>query len=54
MEITYLGHSSFKIKGKTGSVVTDPFDPKMVGLKYFGIEADVSTISHDHSDDNQA
>ena len=26
MEITYLGHSCFKLKGKTGTVVIDPFD----------------------------
>jgi len=52
MDITYLGHSSFKIKTKTASVVTDPFDPKMVGLKYSGVEADIVTVSHQHSDHN--
>lgn len=54
MDITYLGHSSFKIKGRTGSLVTDPFDPQIVGLKYSGVEADIVTISHDHADHNQA
>ena len=54
MDITYLGHSSFKIKGRMGTVVTDPFDPKIVGLKYSGVEADIVTISHDHADHNQA
>lgn len=53
MDITYLGHSSFKLKGKTGSVVTDPFDPKMVGLKYSGVEGDIVTVSHDHEDHNR-
>ena len=53
MEIIYLGHSSFKIKGKTASVVTDPFDPKMVGLKYSSPEADIVTVSHNHNDHNQ-
>ena len=52
MDITYLGHSSFRIKTKTGTLVTDPFDPKMVGLKYSGGEADVATISHAHRDHN--
>jgi L-ascorbate metabolism protein UlaG (beta-lactamase superfamily) len=52
MEITYLGHSSFKIKTKTASLVTDPFDPKEVGLKYSGVEGDVVTVSHDHKDHN--
>lgn len=50
MDITYLGHSSFKIKGKTAVVVTDPFDPNAVGLKFPKIEADIVTSSHDHDD----
>ncbi|KKQ92457.1 MAG: Zn-dependent hydrolase of the beta-lactamase fold-like protein [Candidatus Woesebacteria bacterium GW2011_GWA2_40_7] len=54
MDITYLGHSSFRIKTKTATVITDPFDPKMVGLKYLGTEGDIVTISHDHGDHNAA
>lgn len=53
MDITFLGHSSFRIKGRTASVITDPFDPEMVGLKYSGAEADIVTVSHDHQDHNQ-
>jgi L-ascorbate metabolism protein UlaG (beta-lactamase superfamily) len=52
MEITYLGHSSFKIKTKTATVITDPFDPKMVGLKYSGVEGEIVTVSHNHGDHN--
>lgn len=54
MDITYLGHSSFKIKGKTASVIVDPFDPASVGLKFPRNEADIVTVSHDHSDHNKA
>jgi L-ascorbate metabolism protein UlaG (beta-lactamase superfamily) len=54
MDIKYFGHSSFFLKGKTATVVTDPFDPQMVGLKFPKIEADVVTISHQHQDHNQA
>jgi len=54
MDITFLGHSSFKLKGRLGSVVTDPFDPAMTGLKFSPVEADIVTVSHDHSDHNQA
>lgn len=54
MDITYLGHSSFKIKTKTATVITDPFDSKMVGLKYSGIEGEIVTVSHDHQDHNAA
>ncbi len=52
MEIKYLGHSSFLIKTKTARIVTDPFDPEMVGLKFPKTEADVVTISHSHKDHN--
>jgi len=52
MDITYLGHSSFKIKTKTATVITDPFDPKMVGFKYSGVEGDIVTVSHEHQDHN--
>lgn len=52
MEITYLGHSSFRLKGKTASVVTDPYDEKTEKFPR-EIEADIVTISHDHDDHNQ-
>lgn len=52
MEITYLGHSSFRMRGKNAVVVIDPFDPKMVGIKYPSVEADIVTVSHDHGDHN--
>ncbi len=54
MEITFLGHSSFRLKGKTAAVVTDPFDPEMVGLKFPRVVADIVTISHHHEDHNRA
>ncbi|MCL5675706.1 MAG: MBL fold metallo-hydrolase [Patescibacteria group bacterium] len=52
MEITSLGHSSFKIRGKSASVVTDPFDPEFTGLKFPQVNADIVTISHRHNDHN--
>lgn len=53
MDIKYLGHSSFRLKGKDASLVTDPFDSKMVGLKYPKVKADIVTVSHDHNDHNK-
>jgi len=53
MDIKYLGHASFFIKSKDAKLVTDPFDPEMVGLKFPKTEADVVTISHNHKDHNQ-
>lgn len=52
MDITYLGHSSFKIKTKTATVITDPYDSQIVGLKYSGVEGDIVTVSHNHADHN--
>jgi L-ascorbate metabolism protein UlaG (beta-lactamase superfamily) len=52
MEITYLGHASFKIRGKEGVVVMDPFDPAKVGLSWNKPKADVVTVSHEHDDHN--
>jgi len=49
MEITYIGHSSFKIKGKEISLVIDPYDPK-IGYKYPKQECDVLLTTHDHFD----
>lgn len=52
MIITYHGHSSFKLKGKDGTVVTDPFHP-YIGFNFPSVSADIITTSHDHKDHNQ-
>jgi len=53
MDITSLGHSSLRIRGKTTTVVTDPFDSKFLGLKFpKHIAADIVTVSHEHKDHN--
>jgi L-ascorbate metabolism protein UlaG (beta-lactamase superfamily) len=46
MEITWLGHSCFRLRGREGVVVTDPFD-KSVGYSLGRVTADVVTVSHD-------
>lgn len=53
MEIIYLGHSCFKLKGKQGVVVTDPYS-KEVGFAMPTVSADVVTFSHAHTDHNNA
>ncbi len=53
MDIYWGGQALFKIKGKNATVVLDPFDPDMVGLKLpKDLTADVVLISHDHKDHN--
>lgn len=51
MEITYIGHSSFKIKGKEISLVIDPYDPK-IGYKYPKQDCDILLSTHNHYDHN--
>lgn len=54
MDISWLGHSSFRIKGKTATVITDPFESGKVGFKFPKLEANIVTVSHDHWDHNQS
>jgi len=51
MIITYHGHSCFKLKGKRGSVVLDPYDDG-VGFGMPRLSAEIVTVSHDHFDHN--
>jgi L-ascorbate metabolism protein UlaG (beta-lactamase superfamily) len=51
MIITYHGHSCFKLKGKRGTVITDPYDA-YVGFSPSGLTADIVTVSHQHKDHN--
>jgi len=56
MNIKYLGHSSFLITSDTGmKIITDPYETGG-GLNYGEIKesADIVTVSHDHSDHNNA
>ncbi|MBU0978356.1 MAG: MBL fold metallo-hydrolase [Patescibacteria group bacterium] len=49
MILTYLGHSAFKLKGKKGVVVTDPYS-SYVGMNMPSVSADIVTVSHHHPD----
>lgn len=53
MDIISLGHSSFKLRGKSVTLVMDPFDSTFTGLKFPKHTAcDIVTVSHDHKDHN--
>ena len=52
MEITYLGHSSFKIKQNQQQLSQIPMILHMVGLKFPKISGDIVTVSHNHADHN--
>ncbi len=47
-----MGHSSFRIKGKSATVVTDPYDER-VGKFPKDVTADIVTVSHHHADHDQ-
>ncbi len=51
MLLTYHGHAAFKLKGKKGSVVTDPY-ADYVGFSLPKLSADLVTVSHQHEDHN--
>ncbi|MCB0208732.1 MAG: MBL fold metallo-hydrolase [Anaerolineae bacterium] len=46
MEIVWYGHSCFRIKDRTATVLTDPYD-KSLGLALPRMRADIVTVSHD-------
>lgn len=53
MEITWYGNSCFRITERgMASVVTDPYDPEIVGLDPGKLRADVVTISCDKPEHN--
>ena len=53
MEITWLGHSCFRLRDRDVAVVTDPFD-KSLGYELPRVRADIVTVSHDHPHHNYA
>ena len=47
MEITWLGHSCFRIKGKEVTLITDPYDDS-IGYSLGKPKANIVTSSHPH------
>ncbi len=47
MEITWLGHSCFRVKGKEVTLVTDPFN-ESIGYPLGKLAANIITLSHNH------
>ncbi len=51
MDIYWGGAALFKLKGKTATIIIDPFDPEMTGLKLpKELEASACLITHSHHD----
>lgn len=47
MEIDWFGHACFRLRGREGTVITDPYG-KEIGLNFARPRGDIVTISHDH------
>jgi L-ascorbate metabolism protein UlaG (beta-lactamase superfamily) len=48
MEITWYGHSCFRLTERNfATVVTDPYDNKVVGYEALKLKAEIATVSHD-------
>jgi L-ascorbate metabolism protein UlaG (beta-lactamase superfamily) len=50
MDVSYLGHSCFRIRGRDAAILTDPFSPKY-GYTMGRPSAGVVTMSHDDGPD---
>ncbi|HNP69829.1 MAG TPA: MBL fold metallo-hydrolase [Kouleothrix sp.] len=50
-DIQYLGHSCFRLRGRDGIVLCDPFD-RSVGIEIGRPSAHIVTVSHAHPDHN--
>jgi L-ascorbate metabolism protein UlaG (beta-lactamase superfamily) len=53
VEITFLGHSCFRLRGKDVTLITDPYQSPP-GRSPIKASADIVTISHDHAGHNNA
>ena len=49
MDVTWLGHGCFRLRGRGAAVVMDPYPPA-IGLKLSRMDADLVTVSHEHDD----
>jgi L-ascorbate metabolism protein UlaG (beta-lactamase superfamily) len=53
MEITWLSHACFQLRGKKATLITDPFTPQQGETAPLG-SASIVTISHNHPNHNYA
>lgn len=51
MDITWHGHSCFRLRGREATLVTDPYD-RSIGYPPLRLTADLVTTSHDHPHHN--
>lgn len=52
IDIWFYGQACFKVKGKTASVVFDPYDEEFTGLPKLKVDGDIVCVTHSHQDHN--
>jgi L-ascorbate metabolism protein UlaG (beta-lactamase superfamily) len=53
LDVSWLGHGCFRLRGRSAAVVTDPFPPAL-GVRLPKLEANLVTVSHGHANHSQA
>ncbi len=51
MDVTWLGHGCFRLRGRGAAAVTDPYPPS-IGLKLQRLDGNLVTVSHEHENHN--
>ncbi|OGE03628.1 hypothetical protein A3B51_01325 [Candidatus Curtissbacteria bacterium RIFCSPLOWO2_01_FULL_41_18] len=54
VDIWWYGQACFKVKGKSASVVFDPYDSGFTGLKSLKVDSNIVCVTHAHQDHNNA
>ncbi len=52
MDVTWMGHSCFRLRSEQSVLLTDPYDPDTLGLGLADVAANTVTISHEHPHHN--
>jgi L-ascorbate metabolism protein UlaG (beta-lactamase superfamily) len=51
LDVTWLGHGCFRLRGRSAAAVTDPYPPS-IGLKLQRLDGNLVTVSHEHENHN--
>ena len=52
MDVTWYGHSCFRLRSEQAVLVTDPYEPDTLGLGLADVAANTVTVSHEHPHHN--
>lgn len=52
VDVWFHGQACVRVKGKSATIVFDPYDEEFTGLDKLKVTADIVCVSHDHKDHN--